>query len=145
MTFERKLREIGSVRGGEDKKSKRLWDEPWHGGWCWEEVLQGKQRRWHSRGRKKCQLLLKQCCSLSILNLFFLLHSLYSSGINNLRKVHFLSMWSCHFCLILWASVDFFPYITLSVSLAAFLSVHVPASQSLHAFQLIISFLRRPQ
>lgn len=70
MTFERRLKEIGLGRGDEDKKSKRLWDEPWHGGWCWEEALQGKQRRWHRWGRKKCQLFLKHCCSLSIWNLF---------------------------------------------------------------------------
>lgn len=32
--------------------SKSLWDEPWHGGWGWEEALQGEQRC-HSQAGKK--------------------------------------------------------------------------------------------
>lgn len=44
MTFEGRLRGIGvCVCGGGVKKSRGLWDEPWHRGCGWKEALRGER------------------------------------------------------------------------------------------------------
>lgn len=72
---------------------------------------------------------------------FFHLHSPYSSGIDNLRKVHFLStVCGCvSHCLVPWTSVDFFLYIVGQHG--SFPIRPSAAPPTLHACQLVTSFL----
>lgn len=92
MTFEKRLEEIGE--GDEDKKSKRLWDEPWHEGWMLRRGAPGHTEMTQP-GKEKEAAFTEALLLAFNFKPFFLLHIPYSSGIDNLRKVHFLSMWSC--------------------------------------------------